>query len=80
MPRFRLRSLVLLIAFVAMVLAIVGLTLENRRLQRQLLVEQSRAVLHRLQVEEARRVAELEVLRAQQALLEAQAKQAAGEK
>jgi cell division protein FtsB len=73
-PRFRLRSLVVVIAFLAMALTIGTLTVQNTRLARELQAERRRADMERRLTEEARRIAELEVLRARGAMVEAQAK------
>jgi hypothetical protein len=75
-PRFKLRSLALLIVFLGLVLAIGVLTVRIARLERELQVVQERERMARLEAREALRLAELEELRAQEALSDAQAKSA----
>jgi hypothetical protein len=75
-PRFRLRSLVLLIVFFAMVLAIVTLTLENHRLQRIAAVERQVSEAALLRARADLQLAEAQARQVHEALIDAVAKQA----
>jgi hypothetical protein len=75
-PRFRLRSLVLLIVFLGMGLAIVSLTVRNVRLERELQAEHNHARAVQLLAEEALRSAELQAQLAEARRADALVKQA----
>ena len=68
-PRYRIRSLLLLVVFSSLVLGIVSLTFENHRLRSEMALQQQRANAER-------RVAEAERQRAEVAVLQAMAEAA----
>jgi hypothetical protein len=73
-PRFRLRSLVLLIVFLAMAMTIAILTVQNQRLHAITRMSQMRADAERRRAEAAL----AQALQARDAMRQVQAKQATG--
>jgi hypothetical protein len=75
-PRFRLRSLLLLIVFVAMAMTVGVLTVQSQRLEAIARVEQMRAETERMRADANL----VEALQARDAMRRARAKQASGGK